>query len=313
MGWQDRDYARPAGGSGSFYRTVRAGAFGGGGGRSIVTTLIIVNVAIHFLAGIAPDLGGLLYKYGAMQGRAVLHGQLWRLVTAQYLHHPAWLWHLLFNMIGLHFLGRPLERMWSRRKFFVVYTLCGVCGNVFFTVLGATGALDLNVPAVGASGCILGLLGAVAVWFPNARILVFFIIPMKIRTAAFLLAGIAYWTILQRGANYGGEACHLAGLGFGVWWAMKGDAWWSTRGQGWWSRVVSRASDGTRAARKRKPGGFETKVRKRREDADTIDRILKKVYDGGIHSLSESEKRALQRATDRERVRDENAGRIDRL
>jgi membrane associated rhomboid family serine protease len=316
MGWQDRDYASPARGQGPRYRTLGTdgfGVFGAAGGRSIVTTLIIINVAVHFLASIAPNLGIWIYDYGAMQGRAVLHGQVWRLITAQYLHDNHSLMHLLFNMIGLHFLGRPLESMWSPRKFVAVYTLCGVCGNLFFTLLGVTGAISLNVPAVGASGCILGLLGVVAVLFPHARILLFFIIPMKIRTAAFLFAGIAYWTILQRGANYGGEACHLAGLGFGVWWAMKGDAWWSRSGRYWWSRITSRSSAAAQPKRKSQRGGFQARVEQRRVDSETIDRILKKVYDGGIHSLTEGEKQALQDATERKRQLEQEAGRVDRL
>jgi hypothetical protein len=44
-----------------------------------------------------------------------------------------------------------------------------------------------------------------------------------------------------------------------------------------------------------------------------IDRILRKVYERGIHSLSEAEKRALQAATERQKQRDAEAGRVDRL
>ncbi len=308
MGWQDRDYARhaapvrPAWSHGPSYARR---------GRSIVTTLIIINVAVHFLANIAPGMGKWIYGFGAMQAGAVLHGQLWRLVTAQYLHDPNWLMHLLFNMIGLHFLGRPLERMWSPRKFFVVYTLCGLCGNLFYTFLGAAGTIGLNMPAVGASGSVLGLLGIVAVLFPNAQILLFFVIPMKIRTAAVLLGVIAFWTILQRGRNYGGEACHLAGLAFGVWWAMKGDAWWAGRGSA--SRTRWRWPNLRVPSLRSKPRGFAGKIAQRREDQETIDGILKKVYNGGIHSLTASEKRALQDATERQRQRDAEAGRVDRL
>lgn len=310
MGWQDRDYAR---GSAPVTPAYSRGPSYARGGRSIVTTLIIINVGIHFLANIVPGLKTWFYGFGELQAGAVLHGQLWRLVTAQYLHHPEWLMHLLFNMIGLHFLGRPLERMWSPRKFLVIYTLCGICGNLFYTFLGATGTIGLQVPAVGASGSVLGLLGIVAVLFPHAQILLFFVIPMKIRTAAALLGVIALWTIMQRGANYGGEACHLAGLAFGVWWAMKGDAWWAGRGSALRSRTPWRWPSLRVPSLRSKPRGFAGKVAQRREDQETIDRILRKVYDGGIHSLSAGEKRALQDATDRQRQREEEAGRVDRL
>ena len=304
MGWQDRDYAANQGTPRPSWS--RGSSFGGGmgAGRSIVTTLIIANVAVYVLGMLGDTFGAYIYGYGAMQARAVMHGQIWRLITAQYLH--AGTWHLALNMIGLHFLGRPLERMWSPRKFFTIYTLCGLFGNVFYTILGMRGIINPETPAVGASGCIFGLLGVVAVLFPHATVYVYFLFPIKIRTAAMIFGGIAFLTILDRGQNYGGEACHLAGLVFGVWWAMKGERWWSTTE---W-RLPRRRS---RAARPNASVGFAAKVAQRKEDEETIDKILRKVYEGGVHSLSEQEKRALQEATERQRLRDKEAGRVDRV
>jgi len=134
---------------------------------------------------------------------------------------------------------------------------------------------------------------------------IYFLFPIKIRTAAYIFGGLALFTIIQRGENYGGEACHLAGLVFGVWWAMKGDTWWSRR--------QLHRSYAQPKARATKTEGFKARVAERRQDAETIDRILRKVYDGGIHSLSESEKKALQEATERQRLREQQAGRADRL
>jgi len=298
---------------------------GFGGGRSIVTTLIVINVAIFVLEALFPPVRralsgdqtltpfGLEIHHGLaeMWADAVMRGQVWRLVTAQYLH--AGLGHLFINMLVLHFLGRPLERMWSARKFVAIYTLCGLSGNVFYTILGAQGVIPGWMPAVGASGCIYGLLGIVAVLFPQATIYIYFLFPMKIRTAAMIFGGIAVLMILTRGENFGGEACHLAGMVFGVWWAWRGDAWWAMRGRSWWTRAKSGVPRPPRAGRTGKQRGFEAKVAQRREDEETIDRILKKVYDGGIHGLSEDEKRALQEATERQRQREAEAGRIDRL
>ncbi len=307
MGWQDREYAKHAGP----YRPVGyVGRPGMSGNRSIVTTLIIINVAIFVVQSFSDPAGEFLFDFGAMQGKAVLHGQVWRLITAQYLH--AGTWHLVFNMIGLHFLGRPIERMWSTRKFLTIYTLSGLCGNLFFTLLAAREVINPNTPAVGASGCILGLLGIMAVLFPNATVFIFPIpFPLKIRTVAMILAAVAFMAIIQRSNNYGGEACHLAGLAFGVWWAMKGDAWWRTTDWSW--RRRPRITRPGRSARPAASGGFAGRVAQRREDTETIDRILKKVYEGGIQSLSESEKRALQDATERQRRREQEAGRVDRI
>lgn len=279
---------------------------------SIVTTLIVINIAVY-VVGMLGEVGATItYGWGVMQGEAVLHGQVWRLFTAQYLHDPMGIWHLALNMIGLHFLGRPLERMWSARKFFVIYTLSGLAGNLFYTLLAFLGTIDPMTPALGASGCIFGLLGVVAVMFPHATVYVYFLFPIKIRTAAIIFGGIALLTILQRGANYGGEACHLAGLVFGVWWAWRGEGWWQSR------RGRSRSFSSPKGIREHipsylKPSKFADHIAGRRIDQVEVDRILKKVYESGLHSLSESEKEYLQEATDRQRQRDIQSGRVDRL
>ena len=321
MGWQDRDYAQHTPVRSVFRST---GFRGGGGGRSIVTTLIIINVVIYALGSLFPALnaflsggrrlgpGGLELVAGIGELRAdlVMRGQLWRLVTAQYLH--AGLGHVFVNMLVLHFLGRSLERMWSTRRFLTIYTLSGLFGNLFFTILASRGVIPMGMPAVGASGCIYGLLGIVAVLFPQATVYIYFLFPLKIRTAAYIFGGIALFSIIERGSNYGGEACHLAGMVFGVWWAAKGDAWWS-RGEWRWPKIAGLRSRSKASKRPSRPRGFAAKVEQKRDDSETIDRILKKVYDGGIHSLSEREKQALQDATERQQQREREAGRVDRL
>lgn len=322
MAWQDRDYAREPSGTGGV-RRYRGRLIRG----SIVTTLIVVNVAIFVAGSLFPGVHHLLqggavrtpfghgfqHGYADLWASAVLHGQIWRLFTAQYLH--AGLGHVFVNMLVLHFLGRSLEQLWTPRRFFVLYTMCGLAGNVFYTLLAWRGIIDPNSSAVGASGCIYGLLGIVAMLFPQATVYIYFLFPMKIRTAAMIFGGIAFLTVLDRGANYGGEACHLAGLVYGVWWAWKGDAWWRT--------FIARRRGGARARPTGggkahipsylKPSKFADRIVKRRGEQVEVDRILKKVYETGLNSLSESEKNYLRDATERQRKRDIQTGRVDRL
>jgi membrane associated rhomboid family serine protease len=254
----------------------------------------VVNVAVFVLGIVSATFRELSERLGAMQGAAVLHGQLWRLITAQYLHADAW--HLLFNMLTLHFLGRPLETRWTRRRFFAVYTLCGMAGNIFFTFLAFKNVLDPYRLAIGASGSVYGLMGVAAVWYPHATVYIQFLFPIKLRTAALILGGIALVRILERGDNYGGEACHLAGLLFGVWWAFRGESWWDRRPQ--------RFKIHRRRQRSKDANVYRATTAERVYDEARIDQILKKVYDGGIHTLTESEKSVLRDATDRQRARD---------
>ncbi len=310
MGWQDRDYAQgpqPTGFGGTRGTSWRADHKPWG----IVTTLIVANVVVYVLQVMTIRGPGPTFStvgaLGWMQTDAVLHGQIWRLFTAQYLHASGN--HILFNMIGLYFLGRAVERIWSPRKFFVIYTICGLCGNLFYMLLGVIGWLSMEVPLVGASGCILGLLGIAAVYFPRAEIYVMFLFPIKIRTAAMVFAGLYALNLWSRGANAGGDAAHLAGLVFGVWYAVSGDRWWAQRGSRAWSQVTSRSGTA------RSSGGsmWGKQVEQRRADAEMIDRLLSKVHTEGLHSLTAREKRMLTEATERQRREEERVGRTDRL
>lgn len=306
MGWEDRDYAHTnPGGRGPSWRGPGSSRLIGG---SIVTTLIAINVAVYVGGKMSGSLFELFYGWGALQARAVMHGQIWRLITAQYLHDPSGFGHIFMNMLVLHFLGRPLERMWSAKKFFWVYTIAGLAGNIFFVILGSQGWIDPRMPAVGASGCIYGLLGIVAVLFPTATVYIYFLFPLKIRTAAMIFGGIAVMKVISQGSNYGGEACHLAGLIFGVWWAKRGDLWWATTE---WrtTRGAPRAARPPKARRSK----FTERVAQRRTDAVEIDRILRKVYDGGVQTLTDREKKILTEATERQRQAEASAGRVDRL
>jgi membrane associated rhomboid family serine protease len=321
MAWYDRDYAREP--SRGFHRVPgRLRLLIGG---SIVTTLIVVNVVVYVTEELFPSFGtwlsgktvltreGVVRQYGVAElwSEAVLHGQVWRLFTAQYLHANTW--HLFINMLVLHFLGRPLEDRWSTREFLFVYTLSGLAGNIFYTLLGWVEVIDPTMPAVGASGCIYGLLGIVAVLFPHATVYVYFLFPIKIRTAAVIFGGIAFLTVVSRGVNYGGEACHLAGLVFGVWWAWKGEGWWMRNRHRLPTVFRGRRARGSHYPGYLKPSGFADRIADRRIDQVEVDRILKKVYDHGLHSLTPTERDYLRDATERQRERETQTGRVDRL
>jgi len=290
MGWRDREYARHEGRWSPFAGPRRRPTLGG---RSIVRAIIFANIAAFVLTGITggpnPETNPIL-KYGAMSAEGVLKGHVWRLFTAEYLH---WNFnHILMNMLGLWFLGLTLEREWGPRRFFAVYTFAGFLGMVFYLVLAVLGWLPIQSVAAGASGCVLGLLGVCAVRYPSAEVYIYFLFPIKIRTAALVFGGWYVLNLFNKGPNAGGDACHLAGLIFGAWWAWKGEFWWDRMS-------IRRASGPVSAgpARRQASPRTESEV----YDAELIDCILKKVYEGGIHSLTESEKQALRDATERQR------------
>jgi membrane associated rhomboid family serine protease len=298
LSWRDREYARPYSFGGSPFFGHRSRRFGG----SLVIRLIIANVAVFVVTSLtgAPSdpLSSPVFEFLALQPSAVFHGAIWQLITAQYLHWSVG--HLFVNMLGLYFFGGQLLQDWGPRRFFAVYTAAGLVGNLFYLAVTSVGWLSSHAVLAGASGCVLGLLGACAVRYPDQIVIVYFV-PMRVRTLALLFAGLYILNLISRGENAGGDACHIAGMAFGALWAYRGEQWWGSRRFSMPS--IRRRTRSTRPSRE-SPSSFQQRVEQRRTDDEAVDRILKKVYEGGIHSLTAAEKKTLHEATERQRAFD---------
>ena len=103
--------------------------------------------------------GSQLITDGAVSGPAVADGEIWRLLTAGFLH--AGLLHLMFNAFALYVLGTMLEPAIGRLRFAIIYFV-----SLFAGSFGAL-LVEPNALTVGASGAIFGLMGAVVVVMRN--------------------------------------------------------------------------------------------------------------------------------------------------
>ncbi len=132
---------------------------------SLTYVLIGINVAIHlgsFLSGASAtggSVGGSLITEGAVSRPGVADGELWRLLTAGFLHGG--LFHLMFNMFALYVLGGMLEPAIGRLRFGLVYFVSLLAGSFGALLLTPTGL------TVGASGAIFGLMGAAVIVMRN--------------------------------------------------------------------------------------------------------------------------------------------------
>lgn len=290
MGWQDRDYHRE--------ETPR-----GLGGRlsahSVVTWIIVINCIVFLLDGIltgsarAGSFSPSEWGYYSVE-KGIYQGQLWRWVTSQFLH--AGFFHLFFNMLALFYFGPMVEQWWGPRRFTAFYLLCGIGGCLVYTVLSFIPGLlrvDEHTGLVGASGCIFGvLIGAARVAPRQTVMLLIPPIPMQLRTMAFVFLGIAVVSVLAGSMNAGGEAAHLGGavVGF-LFMKYPGVLGFADRFSG---SVARWKKNRLRAAAER------DRQEAAREDAE-VDRILVKVKEHGLHSLTEKEKKTLHTATERQR------------
>ena len=165
---------------------------------------------------------------------AVLDLQVWRFITYQFLH--ANLDHLIFNMVALYFFGPMVESYLTSRQYGVYYLLCGVGGAILYVLmlLAHWQIGSMGVPLIGASAGIFGVLIAATLIAPRAEALVLGVLPIPLRTLAWLFIAYAVFTVLFRGGNAGGEAAHLGGAAMG-WvlmrypWIVERIAWFGKR------------------------------------------------------------------------------------
>jgi membrane associated rhomboid family serine protease len=173
--------------------------------------LIVINVIVFLLGFLG--LQRLIQVYFGLTPLLVVQaGTYWQVLTYMFVH-SGW-GHIFFNMLALFLFGIQLEQRMGSTEFLLYYFICGIGAGVatlFINLATGQGAVDV----VGASGAIFALLLAFAAYFPDARIFIFGILPMRAPVAVGLYAAIeivSSFTSFQSGVAH---LTHLAGLVFG--------------------------------------------------------------------------------------------------
>ncbi len=193
-----------------------------------VKQLLIANGAIFLLFWVlrAFDLtaaiGDWAYSHLGLAGYAVVHGEIWQLITYSFLHYG--ILHLLFNMLALWMFGAQLEQDWGYSLFMQFYFFCVVGAALVTVAVSFTGLLGVSplTLTVGASGGIYGLLLAFGMLHGNSEVMLF-PLPFLIK-AKYFVVGIIFLALYGAlsSAHGGGQSiaymAHLGGLVFGYIW-----------------------------------------------------------------------------------------------
>lgn len=118
----------------------------------VTWTLIGLNILIFLATEAFSSFGNEVMQRFAQHPVLVAQGEWWRVITAAFLH--ASFLHVLFNMYALWLFGPTLERRFGSSSFASLYLASAIAGGALFQVIGT------NAWAVGASGAIFGLFGA---------------------------------------------------------------------------------------------------------------------------------------------------------
>ena len=190
----------------------------------IVNTIIIsLNVLFFFLTPArGPELNQFLLTYGLVPARystpeiASYFGfgqQTFAFLSFMFLHGG--FWHLLGNMWSLYIFGDNVEDRLGSLRYLIFYLLCGWASGVTHLVMN----WHSQIPTIGASGAIAGVMGAYLLLYPRSRILTLipiFFIPYFVEIPAFFFLG--FWLFLQFLSAAGTQA-QTSGI---AWWAHIG-------------------------------------------------------------------------------------------
>jgi membrane associated rhomboid family serine protease len=197
----------------------------------ICSGVFLAQTMVDLLLG--PAASSWIYHFFGLVPLGPIPGlRIWQPFTYIFLHGG--IWHLLFNMLFLWMFGRELELVWGKKRFLRYFFLCGVGAgliNVFVKVIPLVwGHRPSDIPSIGASGAIFGILIANAILFPDRRIwLIPFPVSIPMRPYVAAVAAIEFFATLGSSGDGIGHLCHLGGMLVGWLYLRRGSFLYNVR------------------------------------------------------------------------------------
>lgn len=217
----------------------------------------------------------------------------WGIVSYMFIHGG--FWHVFLNMLMLFFFGPPLERQWGSREFIKFYLVCGLGG-------AALSFLFMPDSIIGASAAVYGIMAAFAMTWPEAPIYVWGIFPVKAKWLVGFLFVLSFFSAV---GGAGGGVAHFAHLGGLITGFVYLKADWHP------SERLEKLKKATKVRRfaivpreetqdddRGDAGGWKSEDE---ELLDEVDRILDKISEEGMASLTRDELQTLDEVSRKRR------------
>ncbi len=116
---------------------------------------MLISIVLFIIPIISPQIEVPLYIAGALHGYEIfVEGQFYRFITSMFIHSGAM--HIVMNVLSLYMIGQVLEKLFKPLTYLAIYFITGIIGSLLFLYINDDGQ------AVGASGAIFGMFGALA-------------------------------------------------------------------------------------------------------------------------------------------------------
>ena len=272
MGFEDRQYTRDD----SIYG---GGQKSGLAKHSIVTILIAINVVVWIADTFMPAVNTWLSLDSTQPWR------IWTFLTYGFAHASIQsnIFHILFNMFVLFMFGRPVAQRLGRFEFLRFYltaiVFSGLAFFLWFLVAGGQGS------CIGASGATTAVLILFILWYPHQKLYLFGIVEVP---AWALGIGIIAYDLFRAASGDSGIAwqAHIGGAAFAAaYWHFKWNFSWMSSLTGWMPKSKSGLSVYNPEAKAAKSDKLKAEG----------DRILAKISDQGEESLTNKERKTLER------------------
>ncbi|WP_417730076.1 rhomboid family intramembrane serine protease [Rosistilla oblonga] len=250
--------------------------------QSFVIVLIVINVAVFFADFIFGGEGFVLRTAMEVTPQTIVKPWLWwQFVTYGFAHGN--MNHILFNMIGLFFFGRIVEQRLGKIEFLRFYLVAIILGGIAWSLrANLTGSLAPGV--IGASGGVIAVTMLFIFWYPQTEIYLMMVLPVKAWIVGVLMiAG----NLFGMGSATTAFDVHLVGIAFA-------SAYYYFH---WNLASISPAglSKLTRPSTRLKLHDPDRQSRQERRDAEEAERILQKIHEHGEGSLTNAERKVLER------------------
>lgn len=277
--------------------------WGGRGPRTATGVLLLAVVAVFVLQCInwayvrSPIEGYLMLSWAGVK-----QGYIWQFFTFQFLHGG--FLHILFNGLMLYMFGSAVEGMLGRPRFLEVYFASGVLGGLAQVLLGAVFPNQFGMPVLGASAGVCGLLAMYCLLERDRTIVFMFFFPMRAITLLKLSIAVAAFFVLVPVDGGVAHAAHLGGflvaIGYQRWILDRERRLFDWRPYA--DQVRSREREMATVSSRRKSVIAARPPQREEEPAPEdfiskeVDPILDKISAKGIHSLTEQERKILDKA-----------------
>ena len=171
---------------------------------SIIRALISINAALFLIRYL------MVGQFDMLNLGLSSDPRLWQPITYMFIHGD--FFHIFMNMFVLWMFGTEMESVWGSKKFLQYYLITGVGSGLIWLLFNYGNNYSV---LIGASGAIYGILLAYGLMFPNRKVLIYFLFPIKVKYFVAILALISFVSSIDTTGSNISHLTHLSGMVIG--------------------------------------------------------------------------------------------------